>query len=264
MNTQTATRLYKPPLPPAALLTLHHLGGERREDLKRNRLLAVLYESLWRRWAPLLEPVDLPQGAVLSAAGSKMWHVYFPTTASVSLLTDMENGSSVAMAVIGNEGMVGTWVLLGGESANIRARVESAGRGLRMRSSDMLQEFKRAGPAMDVLLRYTHALMIQISQTAACNRHHSLEQRMCRWLLLSLDRHSTNELQMTHEHISNVLGVRREGISEAAARLQKRGIIKYHRGQLTVLNRDRLQHVTCECYGVVKNEYDRLLPDCGL
>jgi hypothetical protein len=189
-----------------------------------------------------------------------MTHVYFPTTAIVSLLYVMENCASAEIAVVGHEGLVGISLFMGGGSTPNRAVVQSAGRGLRLRSQPLTQEFERAGLVMHLLLRYTQALITQMAQTAACNRHHSLHQQLCRWLLLSLDRLEGDELVMTQELIGNMLGVRREGVTEAALELQRQGLIRYARGRITVLDRAGLEQQTCECYAVVKHEYDRLLP----
>ena len=225
-----------------------------------NRLLAALAAPEWKRWQPQLEAVDLPLGQVLYEPGGTLTHVYFPTTAIVSLLYVMENGASAEIAVVGNEGIVGISLFMGGESTPSRAVVQSAGQGFRMTSAAMKDEFNRAGPVLHLLLRYTQALITQMAQTAVCNRHHSLDQQLCRWLLLSLDRLSGNELVMTQELIANMLGVRREGVTEAAIKLQSTGLISYSRGRISVLDRPGLEKRTCECYAVVKNEYDRLLP----
>jgi CRP-like cAMP-binding protein len=187
--------------------------------------------------------------------------VYFPTTAIVSLLYVMENGSSAEIAVVGNEGVVGISLFMGGESTPSRAVVQSAGSGCRLDAAAMMAEFNRGGPVLHLLLRYTQALITQMAQTAVCNRHHSLDQQLCRWLLLSLDRLQGDELIMTQELIANMLGVRREGVTEAALKLQKAGLIRYSRGHITVLDRAGLEARTCECYAVVKREYDRLLPE---
>ncbi|WP_305806737.1 Crp/Fnr family transcriptional regulator [Stenotrophomonas sp. YIM B06876] len=229
-------------------------------DPRTNRLLATLPEPEWTRWLPQLERVDMPLGTVLFESGSRLNHAYFPTTSIVSLLYVMENGDSTEVAVVGYEGIIGISLFMGGESTPRRAVVHSAGEGYRLRSNLMMQEFNRAGPVMHLLLRYTQALITQMSQTAVCNRHHSLDQQLCRWLLLSLDRLKGNELVMTQELIANLLGVRREGVTEAAGRLQKDGLIRYRRGHITVLDRAGLECRTCECYAVVKGEYDRLLP----
>jgi CRP-like cAMP-binding protein len=187
-------------------------------------------------------------------------HVYFPTTAIVSLLYVMEDGASAEIAVVGHEGVVGVSLFMGGESTTSRAVVQSAGRAFRLKANLMMKEFNRAGPVLHLLLRYTQALITQMAQTAVCNRHHSLDQQLCRWLLLSLDRLHSDQLVMTQELIANMLGVRREGVTEAAGQLQKAGLIQYRRGHITVLDRPGLEQRTCECYAVVKQEYDRLLP----
>ena len=229
-------------------------------DPRQNRLLAALPDAEWARWQPHLEPVVMPLGKSLYESGAKLSHVYFPTTAIVSLLYVMEDGASAEIAVVGHEGVVGVSLFMGGESTTSRAVVQSAGHGFRLRSSLMMQEFNRAGPALHLLLRYTQALITQMAQTAVCNRHHSLDQQLCRWLLLSLDRLNSNEIVMTQELIANMLGVRREGVTEAAGNLQKDGLIQYRRGRIKVLDRPGLERRACECYAVVKNEYERLLP----
>ena len=227
---------------------------------KQNRLLAVLPDAEWQRWLPHLELVDMPLGKVLYESGITLSHVYFPTTAIVSLLSVMENGASAEIAVVGYEGLVGISLFMGGESTPSRAVVQSAGKGFRLKSRMIKNEFKRA-PVLHLLLRYTQALITQMAQTAVCNRHHSLDQQLCRWLLLSLDRLQGSELVMTQELIANMLGVRREGVTEAALKLQKDGLISYARGHIAVLDREGLERRTCECYAVVKKEYDRLLPE---
>ena len=229
-------------------------------DPKRNSLLAALPEAEWQRWLAQLEPVEMPLGQVLYESGNTLSHVYFPITSIVSLLYVMENGASAEIAVVGNEGIVGISLFMGGESTPSRAVVQSAGQGFRLRSQTMKDEFNRAGPVLHLLLRYTQALITQMAQTAVCNRHHSLDQQLCRWLLLSLDRLQDAELLMTQELIANMLGVRREGVTAGALKLQKAGLIRYARGHITVLNRKGLEKRSCECYAVVKNEYDRLLP----
>jgi CRP-like cAMP-binding protein len=226
----------------------------------KNHLLAALPDAEAQRWLPLLEPVDLPLGEVLYESGITLSHVYFPTTAIVSLLYLMEDGASAEIAVVGNEGIVGISLFMGGESTSGRAVVQSAGKGFRLKAQLMIREFNRAGPVLHLLLRYTQALITQMSQTAVCNRHHSLDQQLCRWLLLSLDRLEGNQLVMTQELIANMLGVRREGVTEGALRLQQAGLIQYARGHITVLDRAALERRSCECYAVVKKEYDRLLP----
>ena len=231
---------------------------------KSNHLLAALPEPEWQRWLPQLEAEELELGQVLYEAGHTLSHVYFPTTAIVSLLYVMENGSSAEIAVVGNDGIVGISLFMGGESTPSRAVVQSAGLGYRLPAQAMKDEFNLAGPVMHLLLRYTQALITQMTQTAVCNRHHSLDQQLCRWLLLSLDRLQGNELVMTQELIANMLGVRREGVTEAAHKLQADGLIRYARGRITILNRQGLEHRTCECYAVVKKEYDRLLSSKSL
>ena len=232
---------------------------EVRIDPRSNELLAALPDADWGRWQSQLEPVEMPLGQVLYESGGTLSHVYFPTTAIVSLLYVMENGASAEIAVVGNEGIVGISLFMGGESTTSRAVVQSAGQGVRLRAHVIKDEFNRA-PVLHLLLRYTQALITQMAQTAVCNRHHSLDQQLCRWLLLSLDRLPGNELVMTQELIANMLGVRREGVTESALKLQRVGLIRYARGRITVLDRAGIEKRTCECYGVVKNEYDRLLP----
>jgi CRP-like cAMP-binding protein len=202
----------------------------------------------------------MPLGEVLYESGVAMTHVYFPTTSIVSLLYVMEDGASAEIAVVGSEGIVGISLFMGGETTPSRAVVQSAGQGFRMHGQRLKEEFGRSGPVLHLLLRYTQALITQMAQTAVCNRHHSLDQQLCRWLLLSLDRLQASELVMTQELIANMLGVRREGVTEAAANLQRAGLIRYRRGHITVLDREGLEQRTCECYAVVRKEYDRLLP----
>jgi CRP-like cAMP-binding protein len=202
----------------------------------------------------------MPLGEVIYESGDTLTHAYFPTTSIVSLLYVMENGASAEIAVVGNEGIVGVPLFMGGGSTPSRGVVQSAGKGYRLSAQLMLHEFNKAGPVLHLLLRYTQALITQMSQTAVCNRHHSLDQQLCRWLLLSLDRLQGNELVMTQELIANMLGVRREGVTEGALKLQKAGLIRYARGHITVLDREGLATRCCECYAVVKKEYDRLLP----
>ncbi len=229
-------------------------------DPKKNHLLAALPEAEYQRWLPHLEWVGMPLGQVLYEAGGTLAHVYFPTTAIVSLLYVMENGASAEIAIVGNEGIVGIALFMGGESTPSRAVVQSAGAGFRLKANVMKDEFNRAGLVLHLLLRYTQALITQMTQTAVCNRHHTLDQQLCRWLLLSLDRLQGDALVMTQELIANMLGVRRESVTETALKLQEAGLIRYARGHITVLDRDRLQERACECYAVVKKEYDRLLP----
>jgi CRP-like cAMP-binding protein len=229
-------------------------------DPMQNHLLAALPAEEWSRWRCALEPVDMPLGEVLYESGIAMTHVYFPTTSIVSLLYVMEDGASAEIAVVGNEGIVGISLFMGGETTPSRSVVQSAGEGFRMRGQLLKEEFNRSGPVLHLLLRYTQALITQMAQTAVCNRHHSLDQQLCRWLLLSLDRLEAPELVMTQELIANMLGVRREGVTEAAANLQRAGLIQYRRGRITVVDRGGLEQRTCECYAVVKKEYERLLP----
>ncbi|RPJ44812.1 MAG: Crp/Fnr family transcriptional regulator [Betaproteobacteria bacterium] len=228
---------------------------------KQNRLLASLPEADFQRLLPHLELFQLPLGASVYESGRPQHHVHFPTDSIVSLLYVMENGASTEIAVVGNEGVVGIALFMGGETTPNRAVVQSAGHGYRVKAHLLKLEFERHGPMQHLLLRYTQALITQMTQTAVCNRHHSLEQQLCRWLLLSLDRLAGNELRMTQELIANMLGVRREGVTEAAGRLQDDGLITYRRGQITVLDRPGLEKRSCECYAVVKKEYDRLLPE---
>ena len=226
-----------------------------------NHLLAVLPQAEYTRWLPQLEQVDMPLGRVLYESGAPLSHVYFPTTAIVSLLYVMENGASAEIAVVGHEGIVGIALFMGGNTTPNRAVVQSAGQGFRLKADVIKAEFNHSLAVMHLLLRYTQALITQMAQTAVCNRHHTLDQQLCRWLLLSLDRLEGNDLAMTQELIANMLGVRREGVTEAALRLQKAGLISYARGHIKVLDRQGLEQRTCECYAVVKTEYDRLLPD---
>ena len=228
---------------------------------RQNHLLAVLSNSDSRRLFAFLEPVHLPLGKVLYESGATMNHVYFPTTAIVSMLYVMENGSSAEIAVVGNDGIVGIALFMGGETMPNRAVVQSEGHAFRLPGTVLKQEFARSGGFQHLLLRYTLALLSQMSQTAVCNRHHSVDQQLCRWLLLSLDRLPSNELSMTQELIANMLGVRREGVTEAAGKLQKAELISYSRGVITVLDRPGLEKRVCECYQVVKDEFSRLLPD---
>ena len=227
---------------------------------KDNRLLAALPDAEWQRWLPELEWVQMPLGEVLYESGGALSHVYFPTTAIVSLLYVMENGASAEIAVVGHEGLVGISLFMGGESTPSRAVVQSAGEGFRMKAAAIKDVFNHP-PVLHLLLRYTQALITQMAQTAVCNRHHSLDQQLCRWLLLSLDRLKGSELVMTQELIANMLGVRREGVTDSALKLQKAGLIQYSRGRISVLDRPGLESRSCECYAVVKKEYDRLLPD---
>ena len=229
-------------------------------DPRKNQLLASLPAEELARWLPHLEPREMPLGKVLYESGALMSHVYFPTTSIVSLLYVMEDGASAEIAVVGNEGIVGVSLFMGGGSTPSRAVVQSAGNGFRLRADLLKDAFGKAGPVMHLLLRYTQALITQMAQTAVCNRHHALDKQLCRWLLLSLDRLQGDELVMTQELIANMLGVRRGGVTEAALNLQEAGLIRYARGHILVLDRPGLEKRTCECYAVVKNEYDRLLP----
>jgi CRP-like cAMP-binding protein len=230
------------------------------DGFKKNHLLAALPEAEWDRLALLLEPVKMPLGQILYQPGTVLSHAYFPMTSIVSLLYVLKNGSSAEIAVVGNEGIVGVSLFMGGASTPSSAVVQSAGIACRISRDAMQEEFERAGPVLHLLLRYTQALITQMAQTAVCNRHHSLDQQLCRWLLLSLDRLQGDELVMTQELIANMLGVRREGVTEGAVKLQKAGLIRYVRGRITVLDREGLEKRTCECYAVVKTEYTRLLP----
>lgn len=228
---------------------------------RHNHLLAVLPEAECARLFPYLEWVPLPLGKALYESGDQLSHVYFPTTAIVSLLYVMENGASAEIAVVGNEGIVGIALFMGGETMPNRAVVQSAGHAYRLKGQALKQEFNRSGALQHLLLRYTLALLTQMAQTAVCNRHHSVDQQLCRWLLLSLDRLPSNELSMTQELIANMLGVRREGVTAAAGNLQGAGLIHYSRGRITVLDRPGLEARVCECYEVVRKEFCRLLPD---
>jgi CRP-like cAMP-binding protein len=228
---------------------------------QQNHLLDALPEAEYARIQGMLEYVPMPLGQSLYESGDHLQHVYFPTTSIVSLLYVLENGASAEIAVVGNEGVLGISLFMGGETTPSRAVVQSAGFGYRLQASMLKQEFNRAGSMMHLLLRYTQALITQMTQTAVCNRHHSVEQQLCRWLLLSLDRLPADEIHMTQELIANMLGVRREGVTEAAGKLQRAGLIEYTRGHIRVLDRPKLEKRVCECYQVVKTEFDRLLPD---
>ena len=228
---------------------------------KQNHLLAALPTAEFDRLSPHLELVPMPLGEALYESGGHLQHVYFPTTSIVSLLYVFEDGASAEIAVVGNEGLLGISLFMGGETTPSRAVVQSAGYGYRLKAQPLKQEFNRAGPVLHLLLRYTQALITQMAQTAVCNRHHSVEQQLCRWLLLSLDRLSSDSLTMTQELIANMLGVRREGVTEAAGKLQRAGLIRYRRGRIEVLDRPGLEQAVCECYAVVRLEFDRLLSD---
>ncbi|WP_445370811.1 Crp/Fnr family transcriptional regulator [Methylomonas sp. HW2-6] len=225
-----------------------------------NHLLNALPTAEYQRLLPHLERVDMPLGEVIYESGGELRYVYFPATCIISLLYVMENGASAEIAVVGNDGMIGVALFMGGGSMPNRAVVQSAGYAYRLRGQLLMQEFNRYEVMLHLLLRYTQALITQMAQTAVCNRHHSVDQQLCRWLLLSLDRLPSNELAMTQELIANMLGVRREGVTEAAGKLQQAGLIHYSRGRITVLDRPGLEARVCECYHVVKAESDRLLP----
>jgi len=227
---------------------------------KTNHLLAALPPDEWRRWQAQLEPIALPLGRVLYEPGVTLDHVFFPTTAIVSLLYVMENGASAEIAVVGLEGLVGISLFMGGDSTPSRAVVQTAGLGYQLPAQMIKDEFNNSHAVMHLLLRYTQALITQMAQTAVCNRHHALDQQLCRWLLLRLDRLNSNELLMTQELIANMLGVRREGVTEGALKLQHAGLIRYSRGRITVIDRPGLEKRACECYAVVRKEYVRLLP----
>ena len=228
---------------------------------KDNRLLAALPEEDYQALLPFLESVNLLLGGAVYESGGAQGYVYFPTSSIVSLLYVLADGASAEIAVTGSEGLVGIALFMGGETTPSRAVVQSAGHSYRLRASVLKTEFERGGALQHLLLRFTQALITQMTQTAVCNRHHAVDQQLCRWLLLSLDRLDTNELVMTQELIANMLGVRREGVTEAAGRLQSDGMIQYRRGRITILDRPKLEARVCECYSVVKKEYDRLLPE---
>ena len=233
-----------------------------KEDNRNgNHLLAVLDESEWARVAPHLVPVDMSLGQVIYEPGYRLSQVYFPATSIFSLLYVLENGASAEIAIVGNEGIVGIALFMGGETTPNRAVVQSAGRAYRLDAGVLKEEFHRAGAVQHLLLRYTQALITQMAQTAVCNRHHSIDQQLCRWLLLSIDRLPSNELTMTQELIANMLGVRRAGVTEAAVKLQDAGLIRYSHGRIEVLDRAGLEKRACECYRVVRRECERLLPD---
>jgi CRP-like cAMP-binding protein len=225
----------------------------------QNQILSALPQAERERLFPHLQRVELPLGKVLYESGGRLRHVYFPTDSIVSLLYVMENGASAEIAVVGNDGAIGVALFMGGETTTNRAIVQSAGSAYRLSGARLKREFDRHGELLHILLRYTQALFTQMSQTAVCNRHHSVDQQLCRWLLLSLDRLDSNQLSMTQELIANMLGVRREGVTEAAGKLQKSGAIEYSRGKIKVLNRPQLERSSCECYAVVKKETERLL-----
>ena len=227
----------------------------------QNHILAAFPTAEYERLSTHLELIEMPLGEVLSESGDQLEYVYFPTTSIVSLQYVLENGASAEIAAVGNEGILGISLFMGGNTTLGRAVVRSAGHGYRLKADLLQAEFNRAGPVLRLLLRYTQALITQMTQTAVCNRHHSVEQQLCRALLLSLDRLSSNSLVMTQELIASMLGVRREGVTEAAGNLQRAGLIRYSRGRIDVLDRPGLEHAVCECYAVVKTEFERLLFD---
>ncbi len=227
---------------------------------QQNHLLAALPKNVYERFYTHLESAPMPLGEVIYESGAQVEHVYFPTNCIVSLLYVLESGASAEIAIVGNEGIVGISLFMGGETTPSRAVVQSAGFCYRLKATLLMREFNKGGPVLQLLLRYTQALITQMAQTAVCNRHHSLDQQLCRWLLLSLDRLQSNNLVMTQELIANMLGVRREGVTDAAGKLQDAGLINYSRGHITVTDRPGLEALVCECYAVVKREFDRLLP----
>jgi len=240
---------------------VHAVAIDAGTNPRQNHLMAALPDEQWQRWSPHIEHVDLSLGRILYEAGDVLSHVYFPTTSIVSLLYVMRDGQSAEIAVVGNEGVVGVSLFMGGESTASRARVQSAGGAFRLTAALMKQEFDRGGPVLHLLLRYTQALMTQMVQTAACNKHHTLDQQFCRWLLLSLDRLQGTEMLMTPDLIANMLGVSPAIATDGALKLQKAGLIDYTQGRIRVLDRRGLEKRSCECYGVVRTEYDRLLPE---
>ena len=237
--------------------------AKRVDSPKENRLLGVMPDADYNALAVALERVPMPLGEAVYESGGPQSYVYFPTSSIVSLLYVLADGATAEIAVTGNDGLVGIALFMGGETTPSRAVVQSAGHGYRLRASVLKKEFERGGALQHLLLRYTQALITQMAQTAVCNRHHSVDQQLCRWLLLTLDRLPGNELVMTQELIANMLGVRREGVTEAAGKLQEAGLIEYSRGKITVVDRKKLEKRVCECYAVVKKEYDRLLPVAG-
>ena len=239
------------------MLHTESLAGSARQ----NRLLAALPEIEWERLQRNLKLVSMPLGDAVYESGAHLDHVYFPTMSIISLLYVMADGASAEIAVVGNEGLVGVALFMGGESTPSRAVVQSAGRGYRLKGAVVKKHFDEGGALQHLLLRFTQALITQMTQTAVCNRHHAVDQQLCRWLLLSMDRLPSDKLVMTQELIANMLGVRREGVTEAAGKLQAEGLIEYSRGKIRVLDRLRLEARVCECYAVVKREYDRLLPE---
>lgn len=244
----------------SALLVSKRAAARAAQTPHQNHLLDALPGADFERIAAHLELMHMKLGDVLYESGAPLRHVYFPTTCIISLLYVMEDGASAEIAIVGNEGILGISLFMGGDTTPSRAMVQSAGYAYRLKADLLKTEFGRFGPSMHLLLRYTQALITQMAQTAVCNRHHSVDQQLCRWLLLSLDRLQSNELSMTQELIANMLGVRREGVTEAAGKLQEAGLISYRRGTITVLDRPGLEARACECYQVVKTEFDRLLP----
>lgn len=227
---------------------------------RQNYLLAALPEADYKRLLSVLEPISLPLGWAPHESSSRQYSIYFPTHGIISLLNVAANGNATEVAMTGNDGLIGIHLLIGGENTRGRAAVRSAGFAYRAQFSELQTEFRRGGPVQDLLLRYTQALMTQIAQNAVCNRHHNIEQRLCRWLLMSLDRSPSPELKITQQTISNMLGVRREGVTEAAKRLQDASLISYARGHITIIDRPKLEARVCECYAVIRRESDRLLP----
>ena len=234
---------------------------EKKELKGQNRLFDSMPPALWEALLPHIEEIELPLGKVLSEPNFQTDHLYFPTTAIVSMLYELENGASAEIAAIGNEGCVGICIFMGGASTLTRSVVRSSGMGYRIKAGKIIDQFNKNGILMRILLRFTQALIVQMTQTAVCNRHHTLDQQFCRWLLLSLDRLQSHELVVTQELIAKMLGVRREGVTGAALKVQKAGLIKYARGHINILDRLGLEGRTCECYQVVKKEYERLLPN---
>jgi CRP-like cAMP-binding protein len=226
---------------------------------RHNLLLAALSATQLKRWAPHLEPVDMPLGEVLYESGRSLQYVYFPTTSLISLLYVLESGASSQLAVVGNDGVVGVSLFMGGETTPSRAVVQSAGRGYRLAGRAIKAEFTRGGPIQGLMLRYTQALITQMAQTAVCNRHHSVDQQLCRWLLHGMDRLGVPDITMTQELIASMLGVRREGVTAAAGKLQKAGVIRYTRGKVTVLDRKALEDAACECYSIITRRASALL-----
>jgi len=228
--------------------------------LRQNLLLAALSAAQLKRLSRHLELIEMPLGDVLYESGRHLSYVYFPTTSLISLLYVLESGASSQIAVVGNDGVVGVALFMGGETTPSRAVVQSAGEGYRLAAKAIKSEFTRGGPIQGLMLRYTQSLITQMAQTAVCNRHHSVDQQLCRWLLHSMDRLGVPDITMTQELIASMLGVRREGVTEAAGKLQKQGVIRYRRGQIHVLDRRKLERLSCECYEVVRSETARLLP----